>query len=180
MKKTVVSILVPLLAVALYLGGRHLYFKPKFINGDPAPNFSGVLPDGSAFELANLREHYVLLDFWASWCGPCRQENPAMVGLYKEFEHSNFRDAKGFEIVSIGVEKKAEPWKHAIEKDGLYWPYQLLDVAESTQFIDSPIAKQFQVREVPTKFLLNPSGLIIAVNPSPEDIRKLLLERLGK
>ncbi|MBR9919836.1 MAG: TlpA family protein disulfide reductase [Bacteroidetes bacterium] len=177
MKKTILTVLIPLLAVALYLGGRYFYFKPKFINGDTVPAFGASLIDGSDFELRQFQGQYVLLDFWASWCGPCRKENPEIVKLYRDFESARFKDADGFKIVSIAVEKREESWKAAIQKDGLYWPWHILDVAESTRFIDSPIAQQFQVREVPTKFLLNPDGKIIAVNPKTEEIRALLDKR---
>jgi thiol-disulfide isomerase/thioredoxin len=178
MKNTIISVLVPLLAIGLYLGGRHFYFQPKFINGDRAPNFSATLADGSAFELNELRGQYVLLDFWASWCGPCRAENPAIVALEKTYRDQSFSDGAGFVVVSIGVEKSQESWERAIQADKLDWKYHILDRAESLRFIDSPLAKQYQVREVPTKFLLNPKGAIMAVNPSPEQIRDLLDSRI--
>lgn len=178
MKNTLISVLIPLLAIGIYIGGRHFYFQPKFINGDRAPNFSAQLADGSSFELEDLRGQYVLIDFWASWCGPCRAENPDIVVLEQTYRDQTFSDGQGLVVVSVGVEKRKESWQRAIQADGLDWPYHILDQAESLRFIDSPIAKQYQVREIPTKFLLNPKGAIIAVNPNAEQIRDLLDSRI--
>ncbi|MCB0641374.1 MAG: TlpA family protein disulfide reductase [Phaeodactylibacter sp.] len=174
MKKIAISTLIPLLAIGLFVGGRYWYFQPKFVAGATAPVFTGPLLSGKDFNLKELQGSYVLLDFWGSWCGPCRADSPKMVELYDTYHGAAFQKAQGFEIVSIGIEKNPDSWKAAIQKDNLHWSYHLLDQAESLRFFDSAVAGLYQVRQVPTKFLLNPKGVIIAVDPTFEEIRRLL------
>lgn len=177
MKKISIATLIPLLAVGLYLGGRYLYFKPKMVHGETAPAITATLKNGSSFSLEDLRGHYVLLDFWGSWCGPCRAESPQLRALYAAFSKATFSKAEGFEIVSVGIEKSQASWEAAIQKDQLDWPYHILDQGTSLRFFDSPIASIYQIREVPTKFLLDPQGRIIGVNPSFTELENLLNER---
>jgi thiol-disulfide isomerase/thioredoxin len=174
MKINTVSILLPVLLLAVFLFGRYLYMKPRFIQGEKAPEFTANLLDGSAFSLSELKGHYVLLDFWGSWCPPCRKENPEWAALYRQYEQAAFKDAAGFQIVSIGIEKDEARWRNAIEKDGLYWRYHVLDKAESLRFFDSPVAILYGVKQAPTIFLLNPQMKIIAVNPDPDDVAEIL------
>ncbi len=163
-----------LIGVIAFFLGRKIYFTPNFVNGERAANFTGTMPDGTTMELSDLEGKYVLLDFWGSWCGPCRVENPALVQLYQEFHGKAFQDASNFEIVSVGIETKKERWLAAIQKDNLNWKYH---VSELTNF-QSEIAKLYGVREIPTKFLLNEDGMIIGVNQSVEEIAAFLRERV--
>ena len=123
-------------AVVLILAGRYIYFMPQLDSGENAPAFSATLPDGSRFQLDQLKGRYVLMHFWGSWCGPCRSENPQLVALYQRFggEH--------FEIVSVGIEKDPARWERAGKQDGLNWPFQLVEITPSFRFFDSPIANQ--------------------------------------
>jgi len=157
---------------------RYFYMKPKFINGEKAPVFSATLIQDQSFELTELRGSYVLLDFWGSWCGPCRAESPALVALYQKYHGQLFQGADGFEIVSIGVERNEKSWQNAIRVLGLNWPYHILDLSSSMKFFNGEIAGQYGIKEVPTKFLLNPAGVIIGVNQSPAEIDKLLAKKL--
>ena len=169
------------LVVALVLGGiiagRYVYFLPRFIQGEKTPEIESVLMDGSPFRLSSLKGKYVLLDFWGSWCGPCRAQNAGLRELYSQFGDRAFTDASGFEIVSVAVERKPENWKAAIEQDGLVWKTQILDQSKSLRFFSGPLAQAYKVRQLPTSFLLNPKGAIIRVNPDPEEIADLLRKK---
>ena len=159
-------------AVVLILAGRYIYFMPRLDSGETAPAFSASLPDGSRFQLDQLKGKYVLMHFWGSWCGPCRSENPQLVALYQRF------GGERFEIVSVGIEKDAARWERAIKQDGLNWPWQLVEITPSFRFFDSPIANQFSVKKLPTLFLLNPEGEIVLVDVSVEKLAQYLEGKL--
>ncbi len=127
-----------------------------------------------------MKGKYVLLEFWGSWCGPCRAQNRHLVDLNDKFKNAQFEKADGFEIVSIGVETNEKRWDRAIAKDGLNWPYHILDKATSLRFFDSPIAHLYGVKELPTSYLINEDGAIMGVNLPFEEVDKLLTNRLVK
>lgn len=168
----VLNILLVLLVIGY--AGYYFYKMPKFKNGQKAPQFESELMDGNTFELKDLEGKYVLIDFWGSWCGPCRRENPKIVALYNKYNKAVFNDASGFEVVSIGVENREKSWKNAITKDGLKWKYH---IAQMDRF-KSPIVSKYGVKEIPTKYLLNEKGEIIGVNLSAEEIDLMLSRRL--
>jgi thiol-disulfide isomerase/thioredoxin len=165
-----------LLIVAGYYLGRYLYLKPENIVGDRAHEIKGKLPDGSDFALTDLRGYYVLLDFWGSWCVPCREAHPAMVELYDRISYLTMEDAKGFEIVSIGIEQNQRHWQKAIQDDNLIWPFHLLSLGD----FDEPMIKAYTVKQIPTKFLINPQGYIMAVDPTMDEVTKLLESRIKR
>jgi len=165
-----------LLLVVLVVGfiGNYIYRLPKFSSGEQAKDFSSKLINNNDFTLSDLRGTYILLDFWGSWCGPCRKENKELVKLYDDFENKKFKDAAKFEIVSVGVETQEVSWQKAIEIDGLRWNYHIL---QNNRF-SSEIVKLYGVREIPTKYLISPEGMILSVNESVGNISKFLLERV--
>lgn len=165
-----------ILLVILVIGYAAYYFykQPKYINGEVAPPFTAQMLDGSNFSLSDMNGKYVLLDFWGSWCGPCRKENPAIVKLYDKFNGKEFTDAFGFEIVSVAIERDESRMKKAIDKDNLKWKYHIPQLDR----FKSPIVIQYGVNEIPTKYLINPEGYIMGVNQTTTEIERLLSERV--
>src|SRR5688572_30834364 len=153
MKQIIISVCVGIVLVAGYYFGKSLYLKPDIEQGINAVEFTATLPDGSEIALSQLKGKYVLLDFWGSWCKPCREEHPKLVDLYNKFHVSN-NDDNGFEIVSFGVERYLENWQRAIKDDQLEWPYHLV----STNLFEHPIVEAYKVKQIPTRFLINPEG----------------------
>ncbi|KUG07228.1 TlpA disulfide reductase family protein [Solirubrum puertoriconensis] len=133
--------------------------------GKPAPELSLPGPDGQPVALSSLRGRYVLVDFWASWCKPCRQENPAMVKLYQQYKQ------KGFEVYAVSLDDSREKWLKAIAADQLPW-IQVSDL----QGFSSPSAEVYDARAIPLTVLLDPQGRVVA-----KDLRgKQLEEKLAK
>ncbi len=161
-------------AFLLYFLGKYIYAQPKYVNGEVAPDIVGTMHNDTPFQLSNLRGNYVLVDFWGSWCGPCIQETPKLRQLYTNFHGKTYTDAKDFDIVSVGIESDKTRWLSAIERLDMRWQYHVSDF----QNLNSPMAKSYGVRVIPTKFLLNTEGVIIGVNQPFEEIEKLLKSKL--
>ncbi len=128
--------------------------------GDMAPELKFKSPDGKTYKLSSLRGKYVLIDFWASWCGPCRKENPNLVSAYNKYKNASFKKGKGFEVFSVSLDNNTAKWKNAIEKDKLSWKYHVSDLSGWY----SEAVKIYGVRSVPQSFLVNPKGKIVAKN----------------
>jgi peroxiredoxin len=131
--------------------------------GTVAPDFTLPDPQSKAVTLSSFRGKYVLLDFWASWCGPCRQENKHTVEIYKKYKD------KGFEIIGVSLDKSAQAWQEAIQKDGLTWP-QVSDLKEW----NSEAGIKYDIQQLPTTFLLDKKGVIIAIDLRDSDLDKEL------
>lgn len=170
-----------LIGLILIVGGLILYNfflkAPSFGLGEKAPLIKNKLITGEAFNLADLQGKYVLIDFWGSWCGPCRKEIPALKSLYADYNGKKYKNAEDFEILSIALEKSNKYTKQLIKSEGLVWPNHIIDVAKIVMLSD--IAQQYDVKELPTKFLLNPNGEFMGTDLSFDEMRRLLDERLA-
>ena len=136
--------------------------------GKPAPNFSAPSPEGKTISLKESLGKVTIIDFWASWCGPCRAENPNVVALYNEFH------PQGLNIIGVSLDKDAAKWKDAIAKDGLIWSH-----VSNLKFWEDPIAKQYNVQSIPATFILDEKGNIVAKDLRGEELRAKVAALLG-
>ena len=161
-------------AAGLFTVAKHFYMKPKVDGGEKAPDFVAVSHANFGFKLSDLKGKYVLLDFWGSWCGPCIAEVPELIALQERYATAKFKDADGFTIVSVAVEKDKQRWAMAIERLGLTWPYQAIDPVSNFKFFDSPIANDYGVKQLPTKFFIGPDRKIIGADMPLAEVEKFL------
>jgi len=137
--------------------------------GQMAPEITLPNPSGDTIKLSSLRGKYVLVDFWAKWCGPCRQENPNVVRAYHKFK------SKGFEIYSVSLDKNKEDWLKAIKDDGLEWTH-----VSDLKYWNSIAARDYNITGIPFSILLDKDGKIIAKNLRGAALDEKLTEVLGK
>ena len=143
--------------------------KPPAEVGQIAPDFEGPGPKGQLVKLKNNLGKITILDFWASWCRPCRVENPNLVRTYNKFK------ANGLSVVGVSLDKSKSNWIKAIEDDGLQWTH-----VSNLQYWNDPIAKAYQVRGIPATFILDQNGKIIAKNLRGPALEKKIEELLNK
>ena len=142
--------------------------------GNKAPEIMMASPKGNVITLSSFKGKLVLIDFWASWCGPCRAENPTVVAAYNKYHNSEFKNGKGFEVLSVSLDQNEIAWAKAIEKDGLNWPYHVSDL----QGWNNAAAKRYGVNSIPTNVLVDGNGIIIAKNLRGSTLEKALEEQL--
>lgn len=137
--------------------------------GGMAPNFKLMTPEGKEFSLYDLRGHIVLLDFWASWCGPCLAEVPNLKAIYEKYH------GKGLEILGVSLDEKEAAWKGAIERKGLTWKH-----VSSLKGWKCPIAQRFKVTGIPRMYIIDAQGKIIAQDLRGEKLAQKMDELFSK
>ncbi|MEZ5045717.1 MAG: TlpA disulfide reductase family protein [Chitinophagaceae bacterium] len=173
MKKYIIALIFATLSASML---HAQYANTKMEVGQKAPELEYPNPAGETLKLSEInKKRIILLDFWASWCGPCRMSNPALVEFYKKYSSKKYKKAKkGFTIVSVSLDKAQQPWIQAIEKDKLEWPYHMSDLGGW----QSKTADIYGVQFVPQAFLIDANGIIIGkYNRAEEciqDLEKLL------
>ncbi|MBP6055200.1 MAG: TlpA family protein disulfide reductase [Cytophagaceae bacterium] len=137
--------------------------------GSEAPEIALPTPAGPIMRLSDLRGKYVLIDFWASWCGPCRRENPNVIKTYAAYKD------KGFEIFGVSLDQEKSAWINAIAKDQLTWPH-----VSDLQYWNSVAAQAYQVSSIPMTFLLDPQGKVIAKGLRGDSLNQYLANLFSK
>jgi peroxiredoxin len=135
--------------------------------GQQAPAFTMTSIDGKKISLADFKGKYVLLDFWASWCMPCRQENPNVVKAYNTYKDKNFT------VLGVSLDKDPKAWAQAVAADGLGWAH----VSELKDF-EGPTVRLYQIEAIPSSFLIDPNGKIIGKNLRGEELNQFLAKQL--
>lgn len=137
----------------------------KVAIGQPAIDFTQNDQEGNPVTLSSLYGSYLLIDFWAAWCGPCREENPNVVACYKEFHD------KGFDVIGVSLDEDKEAWLKAIEDDGLTWTH-----VSDLKGWGNAVSNMYGVNSIPSSMILDKEGIIIEKNLRGEDLKNKLAE----
>lgn len=142
--------------------------------GNRAPEIALPSPEGKTIALSSLQGKMVLIDFWASWCMPCRMENPHLVKVYQQYRNTRFTAGNGFAIYSVSLDKDFNAWREGIRTDKLGWDYHVSDL----KGWDAAPASLYQVTSIPANLLINGEGVILAKNLRGESLEHTLQQYL--
>jgi len=159
--KTIQKFKTPIYFLAIIIITAGFMYKPAGPEvGEKAPELAYENPNGKLIKLSSLKGKVVLIDFWASWCGPCRRENPNVVRVYEKYKNEKFTVGKGFTVYNYSLDKNMDKWKAAIEKDGLEWKNHVSDLKGWS----AEGAAAYGVRSIPSNYLIDGEGNILAKN----------------
>ncbi len=161
----VVSLLSPQVIASKYGKDlmQHVEKLRSVQTGKPAPEIALADTNGKIFKLSGLKGKYVLIDFWASWCNPCRAENPNVVAAYRKYHKD------GFDILGVSLDKNKDRWIEAIHEDGLSWHH-----VSDLQGWNNAAARKYAINSIPSNLLIDPEGIIIGKNLRGEKLQKTL------
>ncbi len=143
-----------------------------FKQGDVLPELSSHNLAGKLISTHDYKGNIILVDFWASWCSPCREDNKKMVEIYNSYEKTRFKKGNKFIIFSVSLDQNIKSWENAISEDGMRWKTQVSDLAGSR----SQIKNTAKVASIPANYLIDGKGRILAVNLTPSELERKLAE----
>ncbi len=178
MYKTIIVLAFFFLGITVYSckqpgSTRHISANQRVVGlniGNLAPELAYPDPEGKIIKLSSLRGNMVLIDFWASWCPPCRRDNPLLVAAYHEFGHKKFTTGNGFAIYSVSCDYSHDAWIEAIKQDRLNWVHHVSDL----KGWESEAAKTYRIDAIPANVLIDGDGIIVAKDISSDRLKTTL------